>query len=105
MIFHDFKCSNEECDIKDVIEVSFDNHDEYLSKKEGLKCTVCGSKLEVIFTSIGITTANFSNPTIDIKVGVDASKKWNKIDERKKLREKQINAGYLKKQNYINNFW
>jgi hypothetical protein len=83
MATYDFKCKNEKCGLVE----------EYICPiaecPEVLKCKRCGSdSVQAYLTPRGVLTGNMTHAPIDVVIGRDAAKRWDRIHANKAMRDK-----------------
>lgn len=83
MAIYEFRCLDEECGVVQEVVCPMSER-----PSSGV-CPRCGGESEqVVLTAPGVLTGNMSNPPLDVVIGRDAAKRWDRIHDEKAVRDK-----------------
>jgi len=57
-------------------------------RPETVPCSRCGGKTVQKISKVGVLTGNMTHAPIDVVIGRDAAKRWDRIHERQEARNK-----------------
>lgn len=57
-------------------------------RPDSVPCSRCGGKTVQKVSAVGILTSGMSHAPIDVVIGRDAAKRWDRIHERQEARDK-----------------
>lgn len=82
MALREFKCSHCKHTTETIMSVS-------KTPPPTFKCEKCGDEADLVkYSTTNLARASFQEAPIDIKVGSDASKKWQMYNDRQSKRDK-----------------
>lgn len=84
MAAYDYRCESDSCGVVQELVQSI-----HAPLPESLPCPRCGGLSSHVFlVAPGVMTGGMSQKTLDVAVGKDAEKRWERIHERQALRDK-----------------
>jgi putative FmdB family regulatory protein len=83
MAIYEYQCNKEDCGVVQELYAAMS-----AVKPETLSCPKCGGPSAMKVSAPAVLTGSMTNAPLDVVIGQDAAKRWDRIHERQEKRDK-----------------